>query len=126
MHRIARQTRRYLRLPALVLLMLAVLINPLFASVGDLHEAISGDAEHLHLSQQHALTQDAVQDADGKGGDLLHAMMHAAHCCGHLNAIPATYAPTPVSLVSAPAPQTVAAHSASATASSEIRPPIAL
>lgn len=126
MFRLARHARRLLRLPALVLLLLAVLINPVFASVGDLHEAVRGSADHLHSLQEHALTQDAAQDEDGQGGDLLHALMHAAHCCGHLSAIPESYVFSALPLARASSPQTTVAPIASVDVVSEIRPPIAL
>jgi hypothetical protein len=109
-----------------VVLLLAVLINPVFASVGDLHEAVRGSAEHLHSAEEHGLTQDATQDEDGKGGDLLHALMHAAHCCGHLSAIPASFVLPAVALVGSQAPHTEVLRSTSIAVASEIRPPIAL
>ncbi len=86
----ARVRLLWLRLPALALLLLAVLANPVLAAVGDLHEATRGMASHLHDTGVHALADDG-DDHDG-AGDLLHALMHAAHCCGHLSAIPSTIA----------------------------------
>lgn len=84
--RSARPVSIWLRLPALALLLWAVLANPVLAAVGDLHEATRGAAEHLHQADAHALADD-VQDHDD-ADDLLHALMHAAHCCGHPTAIP--------------------------------------
>jgi len=84
----ARVRLLWLRLPALALLLLVVLANPVLAAVGDLHEATRGAAAHLHDTDEHALADDGDDHDDA--GDLLHALMHAAHCCGHLSAIPSS------------------------------------
>ncbi len=89
-----RRHSALLRLPALALLLLAVLANPVFASLGDLHELGNG-SEHLHAVSDHGDAAAAHDHADGDAGesDLLHALMHASHCCGHLTAIvPAVFA----------------------------------
>ena len=77
-----------LRLPALALLLLAVLANPVLASLGDLHE-LGSRGEHLHAVSEHGDAASGHEHADGEAGegDLLHALMHASHCCGHLTAI---------------------------------------
>ncbi|WDS38002.1 hypothetical protein [Pseudoxanthomonas sp.] len=85
---LARRLRRVLRLPALVLLLLATLANPVLATVGDTHEAALGHAAHLHDVDMHGTDNNAALDADEDSGDLLHALIHAAHCCGHLSALP--------------------------------------
>ena len=66
-----------LRLPALALLLL-----------GDLHE-LGSRGEHLHAVSEHGDAASGHEHADGEAGegDLLHALMHASHCCGHLTAI---------------------------------------
>ncbi|TBV74496.1 hypothetical protein [Pseudoxanthomonas winnipegensis] len=121
--RIVPRWLSWLRLPALAVLLLAVLANPVLAAVGDLHEATRGSAAHLHHADQHALAADA-DDADD-AGDLLHALMHAAHCCGHLTAIPSQFALLPMAAVRA-APQARADLPArSHTPSLALRPPIA-
>ncbi|TAA36797.1 hypothetical protein [Pseudoxanthomonas winnipegensis] len=118
--RIVPRCLSWLRLPALAVLLLAVLANPVLAAVGDLHEATRGSAAHLHQADEHALADDA-DDA----GDLLHALMHAAHCCGHLTAIPSRFALLPMAAVRA-APQARADLPArSHTPSLALRPPIA-
>jgi len=93
-HRLIQRLSRVLRLPALAVLLLAVLVNPVFASLGDLHELGSGEA-HLHVVGEHqdnAPGHDHDHD-EADQGDLLHALMHASHCCGHLSAIvPAVFA----------------------------------
>lgn len=124
MSRLASRARRCLRLPALVLLLLATLVNPVFAAVGDTHEAARGVAEHLHDRDEHTLAQDAAHDEDGNGDDLLHALMHASHACGHLTAIPAGLVLTVAAFVGSAAPHSVSVPGQSAPISSDIRPPI--
>ena len=88
-----------LRLPALALLLLAVLANPVLASLGDLHE-LGSRGEHLHAVSEHGDAAAGHEHADGEAGegDLLHALMHASHCCGHLTAI----VPAPIALPGMP------------------------
>lgn len=89
MLRFLRQRRfRPLRLPALALLLLAVLANPVLAALGDLHELRSG-GEHVHAVAEHGDNSPGEPHHDeGQGdGSLLHALIHASHCCGHLTAI---------------------------------------
>ena len=93
-HRLIQRLSRVLRFPALALLLLAVLINPVFASLGDLHELGNG-SDHLHAVSDHGDAVGSHEHAHGDAGesDLLHALMHASHCCGHLTAIvPAVFA----------------------------------
>ncbi len=118
-HRIAR----LLRLPALVLLMLAVLVNPVLAAVGDLHESSHGSAEHALPSGSHDHADAGKQE---QGTDLLHALMHAAHCCGHLTAIFSTpfVAQAPLFSDEPPVPAFAAPHSPPRT--DHFRPPIAI
>ncbi|MEQ7780309.1 hypothetical protein [Xanthomonas hortorum] len=123
---VASRLRRYLRLPALVLLLLAVQINPIFAAIGDTHEAARGLAEHLHDRDEQVLTQDAAQDEDGQGGDFLHALMHASHCCGHLSAIPSAFALSLPLAVAASAPESGQWQARSVRIRFDIRPPIGL
>lgn len=113
---------RLLRLPALAVLLLAVLANPVLATMGDLYEMGRG-GEHLHAVTDHD-GQQAHADEEGEGS-LLHALMHASHCCGHLTAIvPQTV--VPLSLWS---PQTVAVTSERLSPARRLeplfRPPIA-
>lgn len=113
---------RLLRLPALLLLVFAMLATPVLAAVGDLHEV--GHSEMADAGAH------GVDDHDGDDehseGDLLHAFMHAAHCCSHLAAVfesvslagahdPMPAAQLPEILVPPPAPRT-----------SVFRPPISI
>lgn len=119
----ARLCLLWLRLPALALLLLVVLANPVLAAVGDLHEATRGVASHLHETGDHALADDG-EDHD-EAGDLLHALMHAAHCCGHLNAIPSTFAVLPVHVSHVAVSVSDAPTSPSHIPGLSLRPPIA-
>lgn len=115
---------RRLRLPTLALLVLAVLVNPVFAAVGDLHESSRGSTEHAQALDSHDHADEA--GAQDEGIDLLHALIHAAHCCGHLTAIlSAPFVPHP-SLFSdsVPVPAFAAPHSPPRTG--HFRPPIAI
>lgn len=129
-HRIVR----LLRLSALALLMFAMLINPVFAAVGDLHESSHGSAEHAQPvgSHDHAVNKRDVdkhvadRGAQEEGVDLLHALMHAAHCCGHQVAIlSGAFVPhAPLFSNSVPVPAFAAPHSTPRT--DPFRPPIAI
>nr|WP_298130248.1 hypothetical protein [uncultured Pseudoxanthomonas sp.] len=128
MLRVLRHRRFFLlRLPALAVLLLAVLANPVLASLGDLHELGNGN-EHLHAVSDHADADADHGHADGDAGegDLLHALMHASHCCGHLTAI----VPAPLlvqgMLLPSVAPATDAMPLPPARPASLLRPPIAV
>jgi len=127
MFRLLRHRRSLLlRLPAMAVLLLAVLANPVLASLGDLHELGNG-SDHLHAVSEHAEDGPAHDHADGEAGegDLLHALLHASHCCGHLTAIvPAPLLVQGVRLPSV-APVGTAAPLPLAWPVSLLRPPIA-
>ena len=79
-----------MRLLALGVLLLGVTAQPVMAAVGDVHELGHGGALHSHASPgspSHADDDRTPDESDG-GGSLLHALMHAAHCCGHATAMP--------------------------------------
>lgn len=115
MHRPSfRRKTRLLRLPALLLLVLAMLMSPILTAVGDLHEA-----GHDVLAGAGAAASVDNHDESGRHaeGDLVHAFMHAAHCCGHLGAVfenafpaashePVSAMPLPELLAPTPAPRT--------------------
>ncbi|MET0583169.1 MAG: hypothetical protein ABWY48_08095 [Pseudoxanthomonas sp.] len=119
----AHRLRELLRLPALALLVFAVLANPVFAAVGDLHEFSRGGADHAQALDAHDHDDAGTHE---EGTDLLHALTHAAHCCGHLTAILSTPLVPHASLLSddAPAPAFAAPHSPPRT--DHFRPPIAI
>ena len=113
-----------LRLPALAVLLLAVLANPVFASLGDLHELGNG-AEHLHVVGEHDGQGPGHDHDDADPGDLLHALMHASHCCGHLTAIVPAPMRVPAMVLPAAVPVLDAVPTAQAPRASLLRPPIA-
>lgn len=115
-----------LRLPALAMLLLAVLANPVLASLGDLHELGNGN-EHLHAVNEHADVATGHDHADGEAGegDLLHALMHASHCCGHLTAIVPAPMRVPAMILPDVTPIVAMVSMAHAPRASLLRPPIA-
>ncbi|KAF1684969.1 hypothetical protein B1992_13700 [Pseudoxanthomonas broegbernensis] len=85
-----------LRLLAL-LLVLGLLARPVLGSVGEVHELAHEDAAaHAHASAVDGPSHGAGHADDGERGTagLLHALLHFAHCCGQVPALPSA-APTP-------------------------------
>ena len=125
MLRLLRHRRCFLlRFPALAVLLLAVLANPVFASLGDLHELGNG-AEHLHVVGEHEDRAAGHGHDDVDPGDLLHALMHASHCCGHLTAIVPAPMRVPAMILPAALPVLDRVPVAQAPPTSLLRPPIA-
>ena len=123
MYGLFRHCSRLLRLPALALLVLAVLSNPVFTLLGDLHESGQTASGHLHDVSAHETTMAAQgQDDDSK---LLHALMHASHCCGHLTGIVAGTHWLPLPLPATEAPVHVLAVQLQHVPVNHFRPPIA-
>lgn len=121
----ARQLGRLLRLPALALLLVAVLVNPVLAAIGDLHEASRGNGVS-HAVEEHVAAGEPSHDQNDPAGDLLHALMHGAHCCGHLTALTSSFALAAALPARADAPRTAHPQRASVRLSTTIRPPIAI
>jgi hypothetical protein len=84
-----KRLRNFLRLAPMALLLLITMSNPILAGVGELHDAISSAvAIHHGDTTASAGAQTAgAQDHDAGSKDLFHALIHGAHCCGHLTAI---------------------------------------
>lgn len=131
--------RILLRVSVQALMLLAVLVNPVLASIGDLHAAAheaSPDAAladgHGHDASDHA--RDTAHDADhgpdhdagtaGDGGDLLHALMHAAHCCGHATALLPLQPFARLATLAEPAPTSDVAAPRTSPRGDHFRPPI--
>lgn len=100
-----------LRAALLGLLALAMVLQPVLAAAGDIHElghdgevATAGNADHQHD------TGDTVPADDGKQGESLHFLLHFAHCCGHAPSAllggleVVAFTPVSDALVSTPAP----------------------
>lgn len=77
-----------LRRLAQALLLLAVICQPVMASLGDLHEAAHGTDLHAAASDPHDDAGSAPFGDEGDRDSLLHALMCASHCCGHAVAMP--------------------------------------
>ncbi len=61
-------------------LLLAVLSQPVLASVADLHEASHGLAAHANHSHDGQTVAAGGDKEDGR--TLAHALTHVGHCCG--------------------------------------------
>lgn len=113
----------------MALLMLAALVNPILMAVGDLHDAGPAGSAHAHDADDHGRGHDldgAAGDASGEGNDLLHALMHASHCCGHLTAIYAGVHVPDVAPARSGSPAMRAAGRCPQAFSDHFRPPIAV
>ena len=67
-----------------VLLVLCVVSRPVLASLGEVHEiGHAGSTTHEHVQDQ---AGDAGHDGSAPG-EALHALLHFAHCCGHVSAL---------------------------------------
>ena len=76
---------RWLMLAGLVL---GLVLQPVLASIGELHELT-----HDVASRHDALDMD-VPEGDSSDASALHQILHFAHCCGHVVMAPS--APTAV------------------------------
>lgn len=106
MTRIRRHRRTLLRWLTCLSLMLALIVQPTLAAVGELHE-LSHGLEEAHLATGAHGTITAEIAAHQEGGDraagALHVVHHFAHCCGQtaapvLGALPDFNALPPVRL----------------------------
>ncbi|MGH8083851.1 MAG: hypothetical protein ACREPV_01065 [Lysobacter sp.] len=92
------------RLLVLLVFALALLVQPVLASVGEVHE-LAHDPSGLHSHAEHPGDTAAEPASSGELGDeetsTLHLLLHFAHCCGH-----ATAAPLATIKVAAPMPAT--------------------
>lgn len=75
-----------LRLCLLALLALGLVLQPLFAAVGELHEfAHDPTGTHAILDGGDIAKGDAAKDAGGKSDPSgLHLLLEYAHCCGQM------------------------------------------
>ncbi len=117
---------RHPALRALVLLALFALglvMQPLASALGELHgalahgEGLSSHANHIDDGHDNA-------HADHDDGDMAHALLHVAHCCGHAQAMPSTE-PAALGAPFSPMPfPMLDAAPASPLLRAELRPPI--
>lgn len=117
---------RVLRLPLLALLLLAVLANPVLAALGDLH-GIQDGGGHVHSVDTHHDDRFDSLHGDEEGDEsLLHALMHASHCCGHPTAIVSTPIRVLAMILHEIMPALDTISTAPAPPTSLLRPPIAV
>ncbi|GAB3374372.1 hypothetical protein GCM10027514_09920 [Azotobacter armeniacus] len=84
-------------------LLLAMLVTPVLTSLGELHDlshAPHGAHAHLGHASGHGSDPGAQVEVDDESGGGLHALLHSAHCAGHvaqvaLSAFPCLSAVTP-------------------------------
>ena len=96
-----RRLSHALRLLALLLFTAGTTLQPVLASLGELHELSdhqTGRPMHLGHAQS-SVDHDHVSAAEDHAGDApeaLHALLHFAHCCGQSGAlgVPALNVPT--------------------------------
>jgi len=117
---------RLLRMTAMAVLLLAVLGNPVLAAVGDTYEAARGASGHLHDVLPHGDNgkQAGAQADRSDGADLLHALAHATHCCGHLSAVLPGLLPALAFVGSSEVPSASLLAPSPARPATLIRPPI--
>lgn len=121
--------RRVARAFVLGVLALCLLLRPMLESMAEVHGLGHDDAPVLaHGAETHVPGSGDMVDHQGDGdrGDVLHALLHLAHCCGHS---PATTPGAGVLVAAAPAadnvPTTTALAAPAPPATSLLRPPIA-
>lgn len=127
--RSASRSNTVLRTIALAILALSLILRPLAASLGELHEfAHNPTGQHLDIGD-HAL-KTSLADADpaaqeGDNIDPLHLLLHFAHCCGHTAAAATDYAfNTPALAPAIPPAWQLDTPRASARWTTLFRPPI--
>lgn len=125
--RIRHRTSRLLRASLLALFALCVVMQPVVAAWGELHEFVAhaGSADgHGGHSLSHA-EDEVVPDEDAGAGAPGHALLHHAHCCsqGQLAVVPVSL--PMLSFPTGRSPRTVAsAPAVDAPSQSPFRPPI--
>lgn len=83
-----RRLLSLLRIVTLALFALAMVVQPVMAAAGEMHE-FSHDASGLH-SHAHVLHAGdiGIDDIDaGADAPVLHVLLHFAHCCGTTTAM---------------------------------------
>lgn len=76
-----------LRMVFMAVLLLGLCLQPVFAAMGEAHEAVAhaaGAAAHAHVDVDGV---DGDSDPTGSDGTTLHGLMHFAHCCGQASTV---------------------------------------
>ena len=80
-----RRLLSLLRVLVLGLFALGLVLQPVFAAAGEMHE-LAHDPSGMHAHAQHADDVDVELTAAGEqneeGAETLHVLLHFAHCCG--------------------------------------------
>lgn len=79
----ARRHKRWFRAVLLGLFALCMVVQPVLAATGDLHELLDHPEQavlHLDGTRHH----DTTESPDGEPAEFLHALLHVAHCCGQV------------------------------------------
>jgi hypothetical protein len=128
MTRATRHRRNLLHWLTTVSLMLALVLQPTLAAIGELHELGHGlDETHLASEDHEAVTDEVAEH--GESGDrtagFLHVIHHVTHCCGQV-AVPAFEShPAPVQVMHAAEPNPfTTARPANEPLLGPFRPPI--
>ena len=94
-HRPASRRNTLLRTIALAVLALSLILRPLAASLGELHEfahhPISQHQDIDDLPAKASIAKAAQMASEGDGAQPLHVLLHFAHCCGQTAATPVNY-----------------------------------
>lgn len=109
-------TRRKIRLPfalrvfVLALFALSMMLQPVVASMGEIHEFAHDPGGHRGHAEPVGATADEPAEKGASG--TLHALLHLAHCCGQCPAMVASALamPLPVSAVVSAATREPQAH----------------
>lgn len=64
------------------LLVLAFVVQPALAAIGEVHELSHGSTT-AHAEFDEAGKADPSREGGDGGGEALHVLSHLAHCCGH-------------------------------------------
>ncbi len=88
-----------LRVLVLGLFALGLVLQPVMAAVGEMHE-LAHDPSGTHSHDQHADELDAelaaASEQDQGGAKTLHVLLHFSHCCGATAALLPVLKPLPV------------------------------
>ncbi|MCK9490212.1 MAG: hypothetical protein M0Q42_12635 [Xanthomonadales bacterium] len=79
----ALRHKRWFRTVLLGLLALCMMMQPVLAATGDLHELLD-HPEHAALHLDGSGHHDAPQPHDGESAEILHTLLHLAHCCAQV------------------------------------------
>ncbi len=83
-----------LRVLVLGLFAVGLVLQPVMAAVGEMHE-LTHDPSGSHIHDQHADDLGAGDEHDEDGASTLHVLLHFAHCCGATAAMVQLLGPVP-------------------------------